>query len=287
MDPRIVTKAKGAFEALERMWNHDADIMLAFTDLDEFPYADLDPDMNYTIGYLNGLAAGMGVSAEHLVRVLKDKESDRQFDAKVGGSPSVDLSYGERVTMGRVSKPLLMSDGYAWKANLKLDGKSFLTIEQNGRGGSNFYAPATKTIATSDWRPIYNEIEAAARVLTGEKFEALDGATGCMETGDSLAEGSASFKASVAELDSDNVQRAAVAGAETGSEKRCPQCGRMDCYAHCRGAEDGRHVSDPASVRIDQDAGRNRGVDWVVDVDCQNCDVSGATRIDHTTISWE
>ena len=62
---------------------------------------------------------------------------------------------------------------------------------------------------------------------------------------------------------------------------------KLECYEHCVGASDGVHVPDPASPAVDSDAGRNRGTDWIVDIDCQNCGLNGSTRLDLESIEWE
>ena len=72
-------------------------------------------------------------------------------------------------------------------------------------------------------------------------------------------------------------------------EGMCRHCGtrKNSCYIHCHERDDGVHVPDPAAMVPANESGRNRGVDWVVDVYCAECGVSGATRIDPETISWE
>lgn len=59
------------------------------------------------------------------------------------------------------------------------------------------------------------------------------------------------------------------------------------CYKHCRAALDGKHVPDPASIVSADDAGQNRGTDWLVDVRCKHCSQSGSTRIDPKQIQWD
>jgi hypothetical protein len=47
------------------------------------------------------------------------------------------------------------------------------------------------------------------------------------------------------------------------------------------------HEPDPASVRAADGEGRNRGTDWIGDVTCKKCGMSGSFRIDLDTIEFE
>jgi hypothetical protein len=59
-----------------------------------------------------------------------------------------------------------------------------------------------------------------------------------------------------------------------GSEHACPD------------SPDHRHHPDPASVKPADGAGRNRGTDWIVDINCKHCGRSGSTRIDPLNIEF-
>ena len=62
--------------------------------------------------------------------------------------------------------------------------------------------------------------------------------------------------------------------ADRGTEKFCPK------------SLDFRHHPDPASVKPAEGAGRNRGTDWIVDVNCRHCGRSGSVRIDPAEIEF-
>lgn len=66
---------------------------------------------------------------------------------------------------------------------------------------------------------------------------------------------------------------------------KCKHCDKSPCYAHCQNTADGNHVPDPSSVVAADRAGR--GSDWIVDVSCKNCRISGSTVIDPKTIEFE
>jgi hypothetical protein len=63
-------------------------------------------------------------------------------------------------------------------------------------------------------------------------------------------------------------------GAECGTEGFCPK------------SPDYRHHADPAGIKPADGAGRNRGTDWIVDVNCKHCGRSGSVRIDPDEIEF-
>ena len=66
------------------------------------------------------------------------------------------------------------------------------------------------------------------------------------------------------------------------------QCRDADCDTEgfCPRSPDFRHHPDPASVKAADGAGRNRGTDWIVDVNCKHCGRSGSVRIDPDEIEF-
>ena len=54
----------------------------------------------------------------------------------------------------------------------------------------------------------------------------------------------------------------------------------------CADSPTGRHMPDPKSVRPADGAGRNRGTDWLIDVNCLHCGRSGSMRIDPNDLQW-
>lgn len=70
---------------------------------------------------------------------------------------------------------------------------------------------------------------------------------------------------------------------------RCPHCGRpkSDCYRHCHERGDGVHQPDPNSVAPADGVGKGRGTDWIIDILCYTCGISGSMEIDPADISWE
>jgi hypothetical protein len=61
-----------------------------------------------------------------------------------------------------------------------------------------------------------------------------------------------------------------------------------DCgtAAFCPESPDFRHHGDPACIKPADGAGRNRGTDWIVDVNCKHCGRSGSARIDPDKIEF-
>jgi hypothetical protein len=61
-----------------------------------------------------------------------------------------------------------------------------------------------------------------------------------------------------------------------------------DCETEgfCPHSPDFRHHPDPAAIRPADGAGRNRGTDWIVDVDCRHCGRSGSVRIDAADVEF-
>jgi hypothetical protein len=61
-----------------------------------------------------------------------------------------------------------------------------------------------------------------------------------------------------------------------------------DCAteAFCPTSPDFDHHPDPASVKAADGAGKERGTDWIVDVNCLHCGRSGSTRIDPMDIEF-
>jgi hypothetical protein len=62
--------------------------------------------------------------------------------------------------------------------------------------------------------------------------------------------------------------------ADCGTETFCPE------------SPDFKHHADPASVKPADGAGRERGTDWIVDVNCKCCGRSGSVRIDPKDIEF-
>ncbi len=62
--------------------------------------------------------------------------------------------------------------------------------------------------------------------------------------------------------------------ADCGTEGFCPK------------SPDFKHHPDPASVKPADGAGRNRGTDWIVDINCKHCSCSGSVRIDPADIEF-
>jgi len=52
-------------------------------------------------------------------------------------------------------------------------------------------------------------------------------------------------------------------------------------YRICSVAKDGEHIPDPKSAVVAD------GLDWVIDVHCKLCGVSGSVCIDPRDIRWE
>jgi hypothetical protein len=61
-----------------------------------------------------------------------------------------------------------------------------------------------------------------------------------------------------------------------------------DCATEqfCPESPDFKHSPDPASIKPADGAGRNRGTDWIVDVNCKCCGRSGSTRINPEEIEF-
>jgi len=62
--------------------------------------------------------------------------------------------------------------------------------------------------------------------------------------------------------------------ADCGTEKFCSQ------------SPDFKHHPDPASVKPADGAGRERGTDWIIDVNCKHCGRGGSVRIDPKDIEF-
>jgi hypothetical protein len=54
----------------------------------------------------------------------------------------------------------------------------------------------------------------------------------------------------------------------------------------CAESPTGRHVPDPKSIRPADGTGRNRGTDWLIDVNCLHCGGSGSTWVDPNDLQW-
>lgn len=61
----------------------------------------------------------------------------------------------------------------------------------------------------------------------------------------------------------------------------CKFCNAADCYIHCSGASDGKHIPDPASIAPAD------GVEWVIDINCAKCGISGSMRVDPSELKWD
>jgi len=61
-----------------------------------------------------------------------------------------------------------------------------------------------------------------------------------------------------------------------------------DCAteAFCPKSSDFKHHPDPTSITPADGAGKNRGTDWIVDVNCRHCGRSGSVRIDPKDIEF-
>lgn len=46
------------------------------------------------------------------------------------------------------------------------------------------------------------------------------------------------------------------------------------------------HEPDPTTIAPADGTGRNRGTDWIIDVNCRKCGRSGSVRIDPTDIDF-
>jgi hypothetical protein len=54
----------------------------------------------------------------------------------------------------------------------------------------------------------------------------------------------------------------------------------------CAHSPTGGHVPDPRSIQPADGAGRNRGTDWLIDVNCLHCGRSGSMWIDPSKLQW-
>jgi hypothetical protein len=59
-----------------------------------------------------------------------------------------------------------------------------------------------------------------------------------------------------------------------------------DTAFFCPKSPDFFHHPDPASVKSADDAGHNRGTDWIVDMNCKHCGRSGSARLDIDAIEF-
>ncbi|MGO8750589.1 MAG: hypothetical protein ACLQNE_31965 [Thermoguttaceae bacterium] len=61
-----------------------------------------------------------------------------------------------------------------------------------------------------------------------------------------------------------------------------------DCgtAAFCPKSPDFQHHPNPASISAADSAGKERGTDWIVDVNCKHCGRSGSVRIDPDEIEF-
>jgi hypothetical protein len=59
-----------------------------------------------------------------------------------------------------------------------------------------------------------------------------------------------------------------------------------DTEAFCPDSPDFKHDPDPTTIQTADGVGRNRGTDWIVDVNCQHCGRSGSARIDPEEIKF-
>ena len=59
-----------------------------------------------------------------------------------------------------------------------------------------------------------------------------------------------------------------------------------DTEAFCPRSDDYKHHPDPASVAPADGAGKERGTDWIIDVNCRHCGRSGSVRIDPDEIEF-
>jgi hypothetical protein len=85
--------------------------------------------------------------------------------------------------------------------------------------------------------------------------------------------------------------------AQQQSTFKAERKGDADCQAgdaeeavpeeeQCAESPTGRHLPDPRSIRPADGAARNRGTDWLVDVNCLHCGCSGSLRIDPDDLHW-
>jgi len=67
--------ARSALEAIKTAWRDmgeaESDFHLVFTDLDDYPEADADSEFNHCLGYLRGMADGLRISTEKLLKELE------------------------------------------------------------------------------------------------------------------------------------------------------------------------------------------------------------------------
>jgi hypothetical protein len=59
-----------------------------------------------------------------------------------------------------------------------------------------------------------------------------------------------------------------------------------DTEAFCPTSPDFDHHPDPASVKAADGAGKERGTDWILDINCKHCGRSGSVRIDPKDIEF-
>ena len=59
-----------------------------------------------------------------------------------------------------------------------------------------------------------------------------------------------------------------------------------DTEAFCPQSSDFKHDPDPSSIKAADGAGKERGTDWIVDVNCKHCGRSGSVRIDPKDIEF-
>ncbi len=59
-----------------------------------------------------------------------------------------------------------------------------------------------------------------------------------------------------------------------------------DTAVFCTRSPDFSHEPDPASVKPADGAGKGRGADWIVDVNCKHCRRSGSIRFDPAEIEF-
>jgi hypothetical protein len=58
-------------------------------------------------------------------------------------------------------------------------------------------------------------------------------------------------------------------------------------HKHCPASADGKHEPDPTSIAPADGTGRNRGVDFIIDVRCRRCSESGSMFVDPKDIQWD
>jgi hypothetical protein len=59
-----------------------------------------------------------------------------------------------------------------------------------------------------------------------------------------------------------------------------------DTTVFCPQSDDFKHEPDPASVKPADGAGKGRGTDWIIDVNCRYCGRSGSIRFDPAEIEF-